>query len=487
MPGAPLSYQIRQVSGEAFGMGKLVGICVVLFMLAVGVLIVSGGSDIAALFFALRAEPLLQKVAWAVIVLVPLVLLPAAVWLCDTLVRQRKAAQALELRLDGVRQGARELAKSQIDADAAMHHLARTDPEDAIGAVQQRLTEAERAALVQQQRNQTGDLQSRVDAIRGQQQALKERLAPVLENRRAIERLFLELDTSQNDVERALAEIASGDDATALELRLRKLTEFVRQCHERCDGIEAASKTVAGLKEAYAELQERLAPFAAAKGGVTDRVRDLGEARDVLAADIDTLARTPQGPLAERVKSFIDDKARLDDGVAQLDAQFSKLAVLHDDIDGLSEKLENALGIIAPDGDGKADIDARIKDAATFVATTQEELKDIEGRLAVFGQLKAKLGELQSRLIPLEADDSGVLSLIAQVQDIRNKLALRIARLEAGEGGDLAERVKTFTDAKRELEERVSVVTDHFSKLATVRKDLAGLFEKLSSAANTSN
>ena len=68
-----------------------------------------------------------------------------------------------------------------------MHHLARTDPENAIDAVQQRLGEAERAALVQQQRNEIGDLQSRVDGIRGQQQALKERLAPVLENRRAIE------------------------------------------------------------------------------------------------------------------------------------------------------------------------------------------------------------------------------------------------------------------------------------------------------------
>src|SRR6202035_3442793 len=155
-------------------------------------------------------------------------------------------------------------------------------------------------------------------------------------------------------------------------------------------------------------------------------------ARDVLAADIDTLQRTPQGPLAERVKGFVDDKARLDDGVAQLDAQFAKLATLHDDIDALMEKLENALGIIAPDADGKADIDARIKDVSTFVASTQE---DLEGRLAVFSQLKTKLGELQSRLAPLEASDSGVLSLVAQVQDIRDKLALRIARLEAGEGG----------------------------------------------------
>ena len=44
-------------------MGKLIGICVVLFMLAVGVLIVTAGPDLAALLAALRAEPLLDKVA----------------------------------------------------------------------------------------------------------------------------------------------------------------------------------------------------------------------------------------------------------------------------------------------------------------------------------------------------------------------------------------------------------------------------------------
>ena len=108
---------------------------------------------------ALRAQPLPDKVAWAVIVLVPLVLLPSAVWLCDTLVRQRKAAQALRAAARRRTPRRQELAKSQIDADAAVHHLARTDPEDAIGAVQQRLGEAERAALVQQQRNEIGDLQ----------------------------------------------------------------------------------------------------------------------------------------------------------------------------------------------------------------------------------------------------------------------------------------------------------------------------------------
>ena len=60
--------------------------------------------------------------------------------------RQQQAASALELRLGGVRQGVRELTRSQVAAEASVHQLARTDPEDAIGAVAQRLTEAERLA-----------------------------------------------------------------------------------------------------------------------------------------------------------------------------------------------------------------------------------------------------------------------------------------------------------------------------------------------------
>jgi chromosome segregation ATPase len=265
--------------------------------------------------------------------------------------------------------------------------------------------------------------------------------------------------------------------------------KFVRLSHGRCDEIETASKAVASLKDDFSELQNRLAPFAAAKDGVTSRVKDLGEMRDKLAGNIEALQRTPQGALAERVQSFADDRKRLDDGVAQLNVQFSKLATLRADVDDLMGKLESALDIVAtetPSG-AKADVDSRIDEVSASLETALEHLEDIEDRLAVFGQLKTKLAELQSRLMPLESENGGVVSLIGEVQDIRDKLTAKIGRLEAGDNGDLAARVKTFTEAKRALEERVSVVTEHFSTLATVRKDLAGLFEKLSSAANTSS
>jgi chromosome segregation ATPase len=467
----------------------LVGSCVALFVLAVGFIVLTQGPEIAALFDAFASEPLLHKLAWIVVMLVPFVLLPAAVWLCDTLVRQRKAADALALRLDGVRQGVREMAKSQVDAEAAVHHLARTDPEDAISAVQHRLTEAERFAQVQQSRNETGDLQSRVDAIRAQQEALQQRLAPALEKRRSIEQLFAELDSRQTDIERTLAEIAHGDDAVHLDIRLKNLIEFVKHGHGRCDEIENASKTITSLTETYSELQGRLAPFAEDENGVTRRVKDLSEARDNLAAELDSLQRTPEGGLAERVQKFTDDKRRLEEGVSQLDSQYAKLGTLRNGIEALFASFDQALDklAVASGTEGAADADAGVEELKHFIDETQVHIAEIERKTVVFGQLRTKLDDLQSRLAPLESAKGGVVNVIDELQDIRDQLVAKIKRIDEGESGHLATRVKTFAEAKNELEERVAGLTDQFSRLATIRKDISGLFDKLSGAVSASS
>ena len=466
-------------------MARFVAICVVLFVLAVGFIVVNQAQDMAALVEAFRAESLPQKLAWFIVVLAVLALIPSALGLCVALLRQRKANDALELRLGGVRQGARELAKSQVDADAAVHHLARTDPESAIDAVTQRLADAERTAQTQEGRNEIGDLQAKVDELRTKQQGLRDRLVPLLEKRRSIEQLFAELDSRENDVDRTLAEIASGDDATAIEVRLNNLMEFVRRSHERCDEIERAAKTIGGLKEDFAELRTRLDPFAATEDGVTRRVRELADAQAALAAAIDALQQTPQGSLAARVQALAEDKKKLEDGVANLETQMSKLATLRKEVEGVSTNFDRALDLISAPETG--DADSRVAELAQFVKTTQARLDDIERSMTTVGQLQAKLGDLQSRLIPLESQNGGVADLVAQVADLRDRLSAKIERIEADENGDLAGRVSTFIEAKQELEKRVATVTEHFSKLATIRSDIAGLFDKLSNAADTSS
>jgi chromosome segregation ATPase len=467
-------------------MARFVGICVVLFVFAVGFIVLTQAQDLAALFDALRSEPLTQKFAWFLIVLIPIALIPSALWLCDALIRQRKTADALEVRLGGVRQGVKALAMSQVDADATVHHLARTDPEAAIGAMTERLTEAERVLQVQQSRGEADDLQSRVDTLRVQQQRLRERLVPVLEKRRSIEQLFAELDSREHDIDNALAEIASGGDAIAIDVRLSGLTEFLRRSHERCDEIEQASNTLGSLKGDYATLRERLAPYAAAKDGVTRRVKELNDARDKLAANIEALRQTPQGSLAARVQFFAEDKKNLDDGLANLEMQFSKLATLRRDVEGLSAGFDRALDQVAVNGKG-GNAESRAAELSAFVKATQTQFDEIERAMTRFGQLRSDLGDLQSRLAPLEAKDGGIEDVVAQVKGIRDRLVAKIAHIESDENGGLAARVQTLAETKRELEQRVSSVAEHYSKLATIRSDIAGLFDKLSNAADASS
>ena len=463
-------------------MAKFVGICVVLFVLAVGLVVVNQPQDMAALFGAFRSESLAQKLAWFLVVLIPLLLIPSALWLVDALLRQQRANAALELRLGGVRDGVRELTKLQVDADAAVHHLARTDPEAALGAVTQRLAEAEGTAQVQESRNEFGDLQSQVDELRRRQQVLRDGLVPVLEKRRSIERLFAELESRESDIERSLAEIASGDDATAIEMRLNNMMEFVRRSHERCDELNHAAKVIGTLKDDFVDLRTRLEPHAAEQDGIKRQVRDLGEAQEKLAANIEALQQTPQGSLAARVQAFAEDKRKLEDGVADLEMQLSKLTALRKDVEGVSVNFDRALDLVSASGAGNAD--GRLAELSQFVKATQARLDEIERNMATVGQLQARLNDLQSRLVPLESGDGGVADLIARVAEVRDRLAAKIERIEADENGDLATRVNAFLETKQELEKRVSSVNEHFSKLASIRNDIAGLFDKLSSAAD---
>jgi chromosome segregation ATPase len=469
-------------------MGRFVGVCVLLFVVAAVAVILAQGAELAAMVAAFRSQPPLYKLAWAVVVLVPLAMLGIAAWLGNRLARQRRTTAALEARLDGVRAQVKDISKAQAGTDPDLQRLVRSDPEDAVAALVRRVSDAERFVQIQESRNRAVDLEARVGALRAQQQALTERLAPVLETRRSIEQVFTELDSRQSNLERSLAEVASSDDGTALDLRLRNLTDFVRGGNFRCDQIEQASKTVAALSEACAEMRARLAPFAAAEDGIVSRLRRLGEERDRLAAEIDALERLPEGPLAGRVAHFTEDSKQLDESVSHLYTQFCQLAGLRKDVAGLFAAFERALDTLslAKGVDGPAGIDARVDELSRFLERTETQFDDIERRRVAFEQLKTRLGELHTRLSPLESEQTGIIKLIDELHELRERLIVKIRRIEGGEQGDLAARVKLFADAKRELEDRVSALADQFTKLSTIRKDIAGLFDKLSSAVNTS-
>jgi chaperonin cofactor prefoldin len=151
-----------------------------------------------ALIELVQSQPLMRKLAWAVIIVTPFGLLAGALWESARLEQQRRANAVWETRFRGVRKAADELDDAQKDIDRATNNLERSDPEDAISALQRRLIEAERTTHLQQSRNEKEGLLARIDMARQQQQVLREKLGETIERRRMIEPLFIELQDAQD-------------------------------------------------------------------------------------------------------------------------------------------------------------------------------------------------------------------------------------------------------------------------------------------------
>jgi chromosome segregation ATPase len=313
----------------------LVLVCSALLTLAVGFEVYSSGYPPSALIDFVQSQPLLQKLAWAVIIVSPFGLLAAALWESARLDQQRKVNDVWETRFRGVRKAVDEVDDAQKDSDRATSYLERTDPEEAMSALQRRLIEAERTTHLQQSRNEKKGLLVRVDMARRQQQALREKLGETIEKRRLIEPLFIELQSSQDVLEKGIA----GLEADDLNERLQTLTQSTERMKSRCDEIERVMAAFVQLKGKLEGLKIRLDPLDDKQSGVNSLVNALHDIRDQLTSTIERLDHDGDATLAERAAKFAESKQAFDERVAGLLEQFSRLEGINKDIRGLFAKL----------------------------------------------------------------------------------------------------------------------------------------------------
>lgn len=308
---------------------------IVLLVLAVGYEIYAAGYSVGGLIELVQAQPLPQKLAWAVIALAPLGLLAAALWESARLDQQRKANQVWETRFRGVRKSTDDLDEAQKDIDRATNYLERSDPEDAMSALQRRMLEAERTTHLQQTRTEKEGLLARIDMIRQQQQALRERLGETIEKRRLIEPLFIELQNSQDVLEKGLAGLKADD----LNDRLQGMMQSTERMKSRCGEIEQMLTGFVRLQDELEGLRARLLPLDDEQAGVKTVLDELHDMRDLLGATIERLEHDGEASLAQRASMFAETKQALDQRVSNLVDQFSKLDGINKDIRGLFAKL----------------------------------------------------------------------------------------------------------------------------------------------------
>jgi hypothetical protein len=266
-----------------------------------------------------------------------------AIWQNQALAQQRKAARLLQNRLDGVRREVAAVEQEQRSHDAVLLSLVGSDPEEAIGLLRKRLTEAEQLALVQQSRNQAVDSDARVEDIRRRQQALREQLGEIVERRRSVDPVFSELRERQVFIERALSEFEKDEANNSIEARVKLLNDFLMQTRLRMASVETAFAQLNQLKADYTGLQDNLGPFRSSETGIKAMTKQVLDLREKLAASLSALEQDGDKKLTDRVERIAGDKDQHAQRVETLTELFSRLAAIRNEVGGLFTKLSAAL------------------------------------------------------------------------------------------------------------------------------------------------
>jgi uncharacterized coiled-coil DUF342 family protein len=283
--------------------------------------------------------PVLQQISWSIICLVPLSLIAVALLQHCKVIEQRNTADVLKTRLRSVRHEVFGMEQAQNDSDQAAQYLVRSDPEEAISALQARVAHTEQVVQIHQHCNQNGDLMGRVEEIRQQQQRIRDKLGEVIGKRRSIETLFTQLQSSQDDMERAISVIEEEQNGDTLDHRLQKLSEFNRTTSSRCEEIERSLGGLGELEQKFEALQNRVAPLDEEETGVIGVLRALSHVRNRLAATIARLEQDEGVALGERIRQLIETRRELEERVSSVVAQFSTIDTIHKDMTALFAKL----------------------------------------------------------------------------------------------------------------------------------------------------
>ena len=441
------------------------------------------GLDPGQISIQFSALPAPQRFALGAIILTTLSLIGSSVWQAYSLARQNKL---LRDRLKGLRQGVLAAHDTQTQFDSSVQHLAKSDPEEAIGLLQTTLADTEKRIATQKSRYDSVDLHERLEEIRRRQQAVREMVGVVSEKRRAVEPVFGELKDRLRQLDRWLAELEIDDNKKALGDRVNELNQDVSLIHTRHGVLQQSVATLNRFKEELEKAKAELVPVRSPETGINPLIAELRISGDQLTRMLDELESSGDEKLGLRVESLSKAKLEIEHRVAHIDDCFHILDSVRIDLDELRERrthLERSLAAIETDSTGASLLD-RQNVLNEFIVDCRLRLRNLEDFSATLSQFKEDLAKSQAGLLPLQGPVYGIEALIGEVNAGHEILSKTLAEIEVKGDELLTSRVEAISTHKVEIDERVSKVFEDFQKLDSMRKNIGEIFTSIRGTLN---
>ena len=220
--------------------------------------------------------------------------------------------------------------------------------------------------------------------------------------------------------------------------------------------------------------------------GLNALIGELSLSHERLAKTVDELETGGEAPLSARVEALSKNKIEIEQRLARIDDSANILNTIRLDFAELAQRqaqLERSLTDIETDPDGTTLVD-RQNALNDFVIQSRQRPGALQETVATLNAFKTELSKSQADLVPLKAPVFGIEALIADVSTTRDLLAKTVGEIEANGGVPLDSRVDALAKSKRDVEDRLARIFDHFNALDGLRKDIGGIFSTIRNSLN---
>ena len=376
--------------------------------------------------------------------------------------------------------------KRKLRFDSSVQHLAKSDPEEAIGLLQTTLADTEKRIAAQQSRYDSIDLHERLEEIRRRQQAVREMVGVVSEKRRTVEPVFGELKDRLRQLDRWLAELETDDNKKSLGDRVNELNQDVSVIHTRHGALQQSVATLNRFKEELEKAREELAPVRSPETGINPLIAELRVSGDQLTRMLDELESSGDEKLNLRVESLSKAKIEIEQRVAHIDDCFNILDSIRLDFEELRKRqthLDRSLTAIETDSGGASLVD-RQNALNDFIVECRLRLRNLQDISTTLSQFNEELAKSQAGLLPLQAPVYGIEALIGEVNVGHAILSKTLDEIEVKGDESLTSRVETLATNKAEVDQRVSRIFEDFQKLDSMRKNIGEMFTSIRGTLN---
>jgi chromosome segregation ATPase len=192
-------------------------------------------------------------------------------------------------------------------------------------------------------------LSSRVEALSRNKLEIEQRVARVDDCFNILDAIrldFEELGERRARLERSLNEIETDSSGKSLADRQNALNEFIIQSRLRLGKLQDSLATLNQFKEELAKSQAEIAPLQAPVFGIDALIGEVNTSRDLLIKTLGEIEFKGDEKLSSRVEVLSNNKLEIDERIARVFENFTKLDSMRKDIGEIFTSIRGTLNRI---------------------------------------------------------------------------------------------------------------------------------------------